>query len=80
MTVEVRLVGTDGVAHQYVVGKPGERSGEPSEVVRWDDGRHSTRVFADEVFTADEAAEVFYAYFLTDAVAEPFVLRELDLG
>jgi hypothetical protein len=31
------------------------------------------------VFSAEEAAEVFYAYFLTDAVPEQYTLRELDL-
>lgn len=51
--------------------------GELTESISWDDGRRSTKVYAHEVFTADEAAEVFYAYFLTDKVAEPYVLREL---
>nr|WP_241249435.1 DUF6357 family protein [Agrococcus sp. KRD186] len=32
-----------------------------------------------EVLTADEAAEIFAAYAATDGVAEPYVLRELDL-
>uniref|UniRef100_UPI00261400D6 hypothetical protein n=1 Tax=Microbacterium sp. TaxID=51671 RepID=UPI00261400D6 len=78
LTIEVRVLGDDGEPHQYVVGKPGEKpTGAPSEVIRWDDGRHSTTVYPNEVFTADEAAEVFYAYFLTDEVAEPYVLREL---
>lgn len=80
MTIESRLVDADGTAHQYVVGRPGERAEQPSEVIRWDDGRHATKVFASEVFTADEAADVFYAYFLTDVVPEPYILRELDLG
>lgn len=81
LTVEMRVVGADGVAHQYVVGKPGGVPvGEPSEVIRWDEGRHATRVFPFEVFTADEASDVFYAYFLTDTVPEGYVLRELDLG
>lgn len=81
MTVEVRLTDAAGVERQYVVGKPDTvPEGEPSEVVRWDDGRYSTTVFAGEVFTADEAAEVFYAYFLTDRVPDGYPLRELDLG
>lgn len=81
LTIEVRVLDGDGVAHQYVVGKPGEYPTEaPTEVIRWDEGRHSTTVHPNEVFTADEAAEVFYAYFLTDKVSEPYTLRELDLN
>jgi hypothetical protein len=80
MTIELRMRGTDGASHQYTVGRPeGEQSGEPSETIRWDDGRHSTRVFANEVFTADEAADVLYAYYLTDTVPPGYQLRELDL-
>ena len=80
LTIEVRTLDADGTPHQYTVGKPGEQTGDPTEVIRWDDGRHSTKVFPNEVFTADEAAEVFYAYFLTDTVSAPYVLRELDLS
>ncbi|KYJ98885.1 hypothetical protein [Microbacterium sp. CH1] len=40
----------------------------------------AVRVFSNEVFTADEAAVIFYTYYLTDAVAQPYVLRELDLS
>lgn len=81
LTVELRVVGDDGVAHQYTVGKPGEEpTGEPTEVIRWDEGRHSTKVHPSEVFTADEAAEVFQAYFLTDTVPASYTLRELDMS
>ena len=38
------------------------------------------RVFSNEIFTADEAAVIFYTYYLTDAVSQPYVLRELDLS
>lgn len=80
LTLEVRVLSEDGLAHQFVIGKPDGRSeGEPSEVIRWDDGRHSSVVHRHEVFSAEEAAEVFYAYFLTDAVPEQYTLRELDL-
>ena len=80
LTVEVRTIDGDGAAHQFVVGKPGGGAeGAPSEVIRWDDGRHSTTVHPREVFTADEAAKVFYAYFLTDEVPARYTLRELHL-
>ncbi|PKI91512.1 hypothetical protein CW368_06190 [Actinomycetales bacterium SN12] len=81
LTIEVRYVDPDGQAHQYVVGRPGgDPSTGPTEVIFWEDGNFSTTVYPHEVFTADEAAEVFYAYFLTDKVAQPYVLRELDLS
>lgn len=81
LTIEVRYVDPDGTPHQYTVGRPGgDLSGEPTEVIHWDEGRYSTTVYPNEVFTADEAAVVFYTYFLTDKVAQPYVLRELDMS
>lgn len=81
LTVEVRVVDENGTAHQYTVGKPGGTPvGAPTEVIRWDEGRHSTTVHPNEVFTADEAADLFYAYFQTDEVPESYTLRELDLS
>lgn len=81
MTVEVRVVDADGTAHQFTVGKSG---GDPAagrtEIIRWDDGHHSTTVHPHEVFTADEAADIFHAYFVTDEIPAPYVLRELDLN
>lgn len=80
MTVEIRVRDEGGVARQYTVGRPGEQpAGAPTEVIHWDDGRHSTTVYPHEVFTADEAADVFSAYFQTDRVPESCTLRELDL-
>lgn len=81
LALEVRRLDSDGTAHQYAIGKPGSDStGEPTEVIHFDDGRHSTTVYPHEVFTADEAAVVFYTYFLTDEVSQPYELRELDLS
>lgn len=81
LTIEVRALDEEGVPHQWVVGKPGEvPGGSPTEVVRWDDGRYSTTVHANEVFTAAEAGDVVVAYFLTDAVPPQCTLRPLDLG
>ncbi len=81
LTVELRAVDASGVAHQYVIGKPGDpQAGDPSEVIPWDDGRRSTRVYPNEVFTADEAADIFYAYFLTDTIPTTYQRRELPLG
>ena len=81
LTIEVRVLDGAGVAQQFVVGKPGgEANGAPREVIKWNQGRHSTSVYPHEVFTAEEAAEVFYAYFLTDRVPEQYSLRELGLN
>lgn len=38
------------------------------------------RVFSNEIFTADEAAVIFYMFYLTESVSKPYVLRELDLS
>ena len=81
LALEVRRLDPDGTAHQYAIGKPGgDRTGEPTEVIRFDNGRHSTTVYPHEVFTADEAAVVFYTYFLTNEVSQPYELRDLHLS
>jgi hypothetical protein len=81
LALEVRRIEADGTPHQYAIGKPGgHRTGEPTEVIHYDDGRHSTTVYPHEVFTADEAAVVFYTYFLTDDVSQPYELRDLHLS
>ncbi len=81
MAIEVRYVDPDGTAHQYAVGKPGgDHTGDPTEEIHWDEGRHSVFVHPNEVFTADEAAVIFYTYFLTDKVSQPYGLRELDMS
>lgn len=81
MTLEVRTLDKDGIGHQFVIGKPEDNQGEePTEVIAWDENKYSTTVYKNEVFTADEAAEVFYSYFLTNEVIEPYTLRELDLS
>lgn len=78
VTVEVRVVDTFGTPKQYTVGKgDGGQSAEPDQVVRWDGGRRSTKVYAHEVFTLDEAAELFIAYFHNDHVPAECTLREL---
>ena len=79
LAIEVRYLDPDGVPHQYAVGRPGGRSGEPTEVIHFDEGRHHVTVYPNEVFTADEASVIFYTYFLTDKVAQPYVLRDIHL-
>ena len=77
MSVEVKLPGPDGESHLYAVGRAEPVDGTtliPISPTR------AVRVFSNEVFTADEAAVIFYTYYFTDAVAQPYVLRELDLS
>ncbi|WP_417540148.1 hypothetical protein [Microbacterium maritypicum] len=78
ITVEVRLPGPDGESHLYTVGRP-EPSDGTTTLIPISPTR-AVRVFSNEVFTADEAAVIFYTYYLTDAVSQPYVLRELDLS
>ncbi|WP_199399181.1 hypothetical protein [Zhihengliuella sp. ISTPL4] len=78
MTVEVRLPGPDGESHLYTVGRAEPVDGTTTLIPI--SQTRAVRVFSNEVFTADEAAVIFYTYYLTDAVAQPYVLRELDLS
>ncbi len=78
MTVEVRLPGPDGESHLYTVGRSEPADGTTTLIPISAD--RAVRVFSNEVFTADEAALIFYTYYLTDTVAQPYVLRELDLS
>lgn len=82
MTIEARFVGDDGVARHYAVGRPTEKNfeGEPSVVLRYLNGARELHVFPNEVFDAEEAAKVYYDYFLTDTVPQPYVLRRLDFS
>lgn len=78
ITVEVRLPGPDGESHLYTVGRP-EPSDGTTTLIPISDTR-AVRAFSNEVFTPDEAAVIFYTYYLTDTVSQPYVLRELDLS
>ncbi|OAH49059.1 hypothetical protein [Microbacterium oleivorans] len=78
VTVEVRVVDEAGTAHQYTVGKPtGGDDAEPTETIRWDEGRHSTKVHPHEVFSLDEAADLFVAYYRDNHVPSDHTLREI---
>ncbi|MEV8262583.1 hypothetical protein [Microbacterium sp. NPDC077057] len=78
ITVEVRLLGPDGKSHLYTIGRPEPVDGTTTLIPI--SQTRAVRVFSNEVFTADEAAVIFYTYYLTEAVAQPYVLRELDLS
>ena len=78
MTVEARLLGADGESHLYTIGRPETADGTTTLIPMSDD--RAVRVFSNEIFTADEAAEIFYTFYLTEAVSPPYVLCELDLA
>ena len=80
MMLEVRYVEDDGKERQYVVGRPGGAyAGTPSEVVSWNGGREFS-VYPNEVFTAEQATDVFYGYFQTDRIPDEYPLRRLDFS
>jgi hypothetical protein len=78
MTVEIRTgVGTD--ATQYVVGRSSvDRSGQPDVTIPWDG--YVATVYPDELFTADEASELFGHYLVHATVPSEYTLRPLDLS
>lgn len=78
ITVEVRLKGADGVSRLFTVGRPEDAEGVTVPIPISAD--RVVRVRRNEVFTAEEASRLFYAYFLTETVPEGYVLRELDLS
>lgn len=78
MTVEVRFDGPDGDSRLYTVGMSEPADGTTTLIPMSDD--RAVRVFSNEVFTAEEAAAVFYMFYLTEAVSQPYVLRKLDLA
>lgn len=78
MAIEARVMTSDGTSHLYAVGRQEPHDGETTTVPISDD--RVVRVFPNEIFTADEAAVIFMTFYLTDAVARPYQLREIDLS
>lgn len=79
MTIEWRRVDQDGVERLYTVGHGGQRHGEPTVAIEFLRETARALVYPDEVFTADEAGEIFVHYFHTLAVPGQYTLREVDL-
>jgi hypothetical protein len=78
MTVELRTE-EDGKGHQYVVGRlPGPRLKEPQVRIPWD--KFEAVVYEDEIFTAEEAFELFGSYLETGTIPAKFALRPLSLA
>jgi len=78
MTIEVKRREDDGELRHYVIGRPGDDADAPDVEVRFSE--YSQLIRPTEVFDANEAAQVYYAYFQTRTVPDTYVLRELDLS
>lgn len=78
MAIEARVMTSDGTSHLYAVGRQEPHNGETTTVPISD--KREVRVFTNEIFTADEAAVIFMTFYLTDAVSQPYQLREIDLS
>ena len=77
MTVEVRVQEQDGL-RQYALGHSAPAGdSEPDEVIRW--SSFETRVHHTEIFTGEEAAEIFVEYLSTRQVTSRYHRRLLEL-
>jgi hypothetical protein len=78
MTVELRTE-SHGEGQQFVVGRlPDPRIDEPQVRIPWDE--FEAIVYEDEVFTAEEAVELFGSYLETGSVPAKYTLRPLSLA
>jgi hypothetical protein len=80
MTIEWRRIEQDGTERLYTVGHDGPRDGEPPVTIDFLGGTACALVYPDEVFTEDEAGEIFVHYFHTLTVPDHYALRELSLN
>lgn len=75
MTIEVRLPTMDG-APLFVIGRA-EPPGELRDLPLWDD--NTADVYENEIFTADQAADVVLRYYRTETVTQPYRLRPREI-
>ncbi|APA98535.1 hypothetical protein [Nocardia seriolae] len=78
LSVEIRTI-VDGTPRLFILGRPGDYHGEPTVTIPFQRGNHELHVYPAEVFTADEAAQMFYSYYRTGALEGDYHLREIDL-
>lgn len=78
LAIEARVMTSDGTSHLYAVGRQEPHDDETTTVPISD--KRMVRVYSNEIFTADEAAVIFMTFYLTDTVAQPYQLREIDLS
>jgi hypothetical protein len=76
LTAEIRQATLDGRGHeQFVIGRPGGGSEEPTETISWEGS--STPVRPSEMLTTDEVTALFIHYYQTGTVPEQFTRRAL---
>ncbi|WP_327109960.1 hypothetical protein OHB12_19165 [Nocardia sp. NBC_01730] len=75
LAIELRST-VDAAPRQFAVGLPGDRIGAPSIDVPVPAGVPAPLIYPDELFTAEQAAEIFTAYFETGDVPPYLQLRE----
>ncbi|SDQ35487.1 hypothetical protein [Leucobacter chromiiresistens] len=72
----------DGEFRQYAVGHPGSNPGkdatQPDHEIRL--GENRIFAYEHEVFSYEEAADIFHHYFLHDSPPATYELRDLQLG
>lgn len=78
MSIELRRT-VDGVASQFAVGSSSS-SATNAPWVSIPFGQHTLEVQPNEVFSAEEAAAIYLAYYETGEIPKGLALRELDLG
>lgn len=78
ITVEVRLVGEDEQMHLYVIGKKAASTKNTLTIPISQE--RSVEIYENEVFTVEEATEIFNYYSLHENVSSTYSLRELDLS
>lgn len=78
LTIEWRRYDDDGQSRLYTLGHTPHHDPE-LVTIEFFDGTRSTQVHPDEVFTTDEAVEIFATYYETQAVPDSYSLREFDL-
>ncbi|WP_141717800.1 hypothetical protein [Nocardia altamirensis] len=75
LELELRTT-VDSVTRRFTVGRAGHRDGEPGICVQVPDNMTAPWIYPDEVFTAEEAAGIFAAYFHFGTVPPGLELRE----
>jgi hypothetical protein len=78
MSIEIRRL-EDDEYRQYTIGRGGERSTKQNQVIVWGPNQRELTLSADEIFTAEEAAPVYLAYYRTGTIPDGYSLRLLDL-
>lgn len=75
LTIEVSQKNSEGILTLYTLGKPTEQKGDKVEI-KLQRSKAVIWVSRHEIFTAEEAASIFYQYFLDDTIPKELTLRK----